>query len=237
MALGQREPAVVADRAEHGHVGVVLDDGAQLAFVARAADLVQDHAGDAHVTVEGLIAEQQRRHAARHAARVDHEHDRQAEALGERRVAVAAVEREAVVQALVALDERGVGVGRVACEQRVDLVAAHQVQVEVEAGPRARARQPHRVDVVGALLERLHREAARGERGGEAEAHRRLARRLVRRRDHPARRRDGVHSCTALPGAKSSWGRKSSTRTPIVVSTNAAPTPPRPSSHSGQRGT
>ena len=100
-------------RAEHRHVGVVLDHRAQLGLVARAAEAVQDHAADANAAVEGLVAEDQRRDAARHAARVDHEQNRQAEPRRERRVAVAAVERQAVVQALVAFDERKFGVGGV----------------------------------------------------------------------------------------------------------------------------
>ena len=66
-------------------------------------------------------------------------------------------------------------VGKAAHERRV----VHQVGVEVEAGPAGGAAEPHRVDVVRPLLERLHHRAARGQRRAQAERDRGLARRLV----------------------------------------------------------
>ena len=109
MALDDREARVALDGAEHGDIGVVLDHEAQLRLVPAAAKVVEDHAGDADVAVERLVAEDQRRDAARHAAGVDDQDHRQVEHLRHRRVAVAAVEGEAVVEALVALDDRDVG--------------------------------------------------------------------------------------------------------------------------------
>ena len=106
----------------------------------------------------------------------------------------------------------------------------HQVGVEVEAGPAGGPRQPHRVDVVRALLERLHHRAARGQRRAQAERDRGLARRLVRGGDEQA-----VHLQCFAAATRSSCGRKSNTRTPTVVSRKAAPSPPTPSSELGQR--
>ena len=114
MALDQRQHRVVRHRAQHGHIGVVLDHRAQLGFVARAAELVQDHAGNPDARVEGLVPQDQRCDAACHAARVEHQHHRQVEQMGQRGVAVAAVQRQAVVQALVALDDADVRSGAMA---------------------------------------------------------------------------------------------------------------------------
>ena len=187
VALRHREVHIVLQGPQHRHVGVVLDHGAQLGFVARAAELVQDHAGDAHVALERLVAQDQRRDAARHAARIDHQQHRQTQLAGKRRIAVAAVERQAVVQALVALDQAHIGGVRLARERGDDLGVVHQVRVEVETRPAAGAREPHRVDVVGAFLEGLHAAAARGERFRQADRQRGLARRLVGRGDEQAR--------------------------------------------------
>ena len=93
MALNDGEAFIVLDRADHRHVGVMLDDLAQLGFVARAAKIVENDAGDVDVAIERLVTEDQRRDAARHAARVDHQHHRQIEQHGQRGIAVAAVER------------------------------------------------------------------------------------------------------------------------------------------------
>ena len=147
---------VVLHRAEHRHVRVVLDHRAQLGLVARAAELVEDHAGDADVRVEGLVAEDQRRDAARHAARVDHQHHRRAEHRRERGVAVAAVEVEPVVEALVALDQAERGALHALRELGAQLVRAAQVGIEVVARPPGGEPEPQRIDVVGALLEGLH---------------------------------------------------------------------------------
>ncbi len=180
VPLGQREARILGHGAQHRHVGVVLDDGAQLALVARPADVVEDHAADADARVEGLVAEDQRRDAARHAACVEHQQHRQAELGGERGVAVAAVQRQAVVQALVAFHQADVGTAHALPEDLRDLVPAHQLRIEVDAGPAGGQREPHRVDVVGALLEGLHRVAARRERRRERQRDRGLARTLVR---------------------------------------------------------
>jgi hypothetical protein len=105
VALDQGQVGILLHRADHRHVGVVLDHGAQLGLVAAAAEAVEDHAGDADIAVEGLVAEDQRRDAARHAARVEHQHHRQVEQARQRGVAVGAFEVESVVEALVALDQ------------------------------------------------------------------------------------------------------------------------------------
>ena len=197
VALDDAELRIVEHGAEHRHVGVVLDDGAQLGFVARAAEAVEDDAGDADVAIEGLVAEDQRGDAARHAARIQHQHDGQVEQPGQRRIAVAAGEVEPVVEALVALDEGNVRVRAVTGEGVDQLVMRLHVEVQVAAGAAAGQAQPDRVDVVGALLEGLHGEAASAQGGGQAEAEGRLAGGLVRGGDEEA-----VHplECNAAGG-------------------------------------
>ncbi len=118
MTLDDRETRIVMDGAQHRNVGVMLDHEPQLRLVPAAAQIVEDHAGDTYLAIERLVAEDQRCDAAGHPARVDDEHDRQAEHPCHCRVAVAAVEREAVVESLVALDQRDVGAGAVAAERR-----------------------------------------------------------------------------------------------------------------------
>ncbi len=179
MALDDAHARVVGHRADHGHVGVVLDHGAQLGLVAAAAQAVEDDAGDADVPVEGLVAEDQRRDAARHAARVEHQHHRQRQQVGQGGIAVGAVEVEAVVEALVALDQADVGVRAVARELGPDLVIRRQEEIEVAAGAAGGQAEPERIDVVRSLLERLHRESARPQRRGEADTDSGLAGRLV----------------------------------------------------------
>ena len=110
MAFDQGQTRVVLHGAEYRHIGVVLDDGAQFGFVATAAEAIEDDAGDADVAVEGLVAENQRRDAAGHAAGVEYQDDRQVEQVGQRGVAVGAVERQAVVESLVAFDQTDFGI-------------------------------------------------------------------------------------------------------------------------------
>ena len=237
VALDDRQPRIFADRAQHRHVGVALERLAQPALVARAADAIEDHAGDAQSRLERLVAEHQRRDAARGAARVEHQHRGQAEPAGERRVAVAAVGRHAVVKPEIAFDQAGIGAVRVAQESRLDLTGPGQVRIEVAAGAAGGQREPHRVDVVGALLERLHRQAATAQCGAQTDRNRRLARRTMRCGDEPATHRDAQPVALAEAGSASgSRGRKSSTCTPTTVSRNAAATPPMPSSNSGSDG-
>ena len=237
MAFDDRQMRVVMNGAQHRHVGVVLDDHPQLCLVPAAAEIVEDHAGDPDVAVERLVAENQRRDAARHAARVDHEHHRQREHSRQRRVAVAAVEREAVVEALVALDERDVGVARVRRERRQDFIRIGEIRVEIAAGPPGRRGQPHRIDEIRPLLERLDNLPARGQRGAQADAHRRLARRLVGGRYEQAGQRVRHQSAPAPSGADaSSCGTNGSARTPASVIRKARPNPPTPSAISGRLG-
>ena len=68
-------------------------------------------------------------------------------------VAVAAVQREAVVQSLVALDQ--IHFRAVAREGGDDVVAFHQVQIEVAAGASGGLAEPHRIDVIGTFFEWL----------------------------------------------------------------------------------
>ena len=130
--------------------------------------------------------------------------------------------------------------GRVAAESRDDLVVRREPRIEVAAAPARGRGEPHRIDEVRALLERLDGPAARGQRRREADADRGLARRLVRRRDEEAERRfGGDHRATgAAAGAagRSSCGRKRSTRTPTTVIRNATASPPAPRTTSGRLG-
>jgi hypothetical protein len=84
--------------------------------------------------IEGLVAEDQRRDAAGHAARVDDQDHRRVQQAGEGGVAVAAVQVEAVVQALVALDQAHAGAACATREAAQYLVVALQVEIQVVTG-------------------------------------------------------------------------------------------------------
>ncbi len=232
MTFHDAQALVVLHRAEHRNAGVVGDHGAQLGFVARTPELIQDHAGDADVPVERLVAEDERRDTARHPARVDHQHHRCADQRGERGVAVAAVKVESVVQALVALDDAERGTLHAPRDLGADLLRAAQVGVEVVAGPPGGEPQPQGINVVGPLLERLHRFAPRSQGGAQPDAHRGLARGLVGRGDEKT-----VHAVAELTSLSARLcGRKGNTLTATAVSASASAMPPTPSMTSGRLG-
>ena len=168
MAFDDAETLVVMDRADHRHVGVVFDDGAQLGFVPAATKIVEYDPGDVDIAVERLITEDQRCDTSRHAACVDHQHHRQVEQFGQSGIAVAAVQRQTVVQTLVALDQ--IHFLAVLRKSGDDVVVFHQVQIEIATGMSCGLAEPHRVDIIGAFFERLHDMAARSKRRAQAYA-------------------------------------------------------------------
>ena len=191
--------------------------------------------------IEGREPVQQRRRAARHAAGVEHEDDGHLQPARQRGVAVGPLEVHAVVQAEVALDHGHVAAGGVPGPVRGDLGVALQVRVEVAAGATGREAEPLGIDVVGALLEGLDRQPARGQPGDEAGGDRRLAGRPPGGGDQEcahgqrARRRQGDGA--AAGDAASSGGRIGSARTPASAMRKDAARPPRPSRSSGRLGT
>ena len=81
----------------------------------------------------------------------------------------------AVMQALVALDQREIRARRSRGDAFSNFGMRLRVEVEIEAGPAACPREPHRVDIIRPLLEGLDRKPARRERRREANRDRRLA--------------------------------------------------------------
>ena len=179
MTFGDAQLGIAPDGPEDRDVGEALDGGPQLGFVAVIGDVVEDDATDRQIGVEGLVADQQRRDAARHPGAVDDQNDRRSEELGHGGVAVAALDVGSVEQAVVALDDRDVAVGAAAREQGADLVIGLGVEIEVEAGPAGGRGKPHGVDVVRPLLEGLRRQTTAAQGGAEAERYGRLARGFV----------------------------------------------------------
>ena len=206
VAFDDRHALVLVHGAQHRHVGVMLDHGAQLGFVARAAQPVQYHARDANFAVEGLVAQDQRRDAAGHAARIDHQHHRRAQQRGDARHCCCCPRGRGRRTVPCCLPRRR---SIAPCMRRANscaVPARRSGKIEVVARPPGRQAEPQRVDVVGPLLERLHRLAARAQGGAQADAYRRLARRLMRGRDREdGSRRAGV-GCrrrSGCPGAGS----------------------------------
>ena len=129
---------------------------------------------------EALKAADHRCDAAGHAACIDHQNHRRAEALRQGRVAVTAIEADAVEKSLGPFDDADVGPGRVAYEGRRDLVAVHGVKVQVVAVAPGSRTEPQGIDEVGAFLEGLHREAAGTQRRAQPDADNGLAGGFVR---------------------------------------------------------
>ena len=179
MALHDRQFRVTFNRAQDRHIGVVLDDGAQLGLMTRSTQLIQDDPGDAQLGIKGLIAEDQRCDAARHPLRVEHEDDREIEQMRQGSIAVAAIDGQAVIQTLVAFDQRYVRYPGGKVEATENLLLGHEVQVEIEASPTAGLTEPHRVDVIRSLLERLNNSALGAQGGAQTRRDDGLARRFV----------------------------------------------------------
>ncbi len=196
---------------EHRHVGVMLYDGTQLGFMAAAAELVEDHAADADLGVETLIAQYQRCDAARHAACVQHQYHGRIEQLGQRRIAVAAVQIQTVVESLVALDDVDVRAPCVVADGVNDFVVLHGVEIEVVAGASGGPAEPHGIDVVRPLLERLHHQAARAQGSTQSQRDSGLAGRLVGSGDEDLRHGYSQPVLTAKD-AKEREGYKSDNR-------------------------
>ena len=173
VALHNGEPFIVMNRPHHRHIGIVLNHRAQLGLMATAAQVVQEHAGDVDVAIECLITQDQRCNPARHAARIDHQKYRKIEHLRERRIAVAAIQRQTIVQPLVALHQ--IHLCKMAGKSGNDIFIGHQIQVEVAARPACRLRQPHGIDVIRAFFVGLHGMATRLQCGAQTYADHRLA--------------------------------------------------------------
>ena len=183
MALVDHQIVAALDGANHLHVRVVFDHRPQFGFVAAAAHLVEDHADDANGWIEGLVTEDQGCDAAGHALTVQHQYDWRVQLRGERGIAVAAIERKAVVQALVALDQTDVGTLHLGREKVTDLGPVHGVVVEIVTRASGGLAKPQGIDIVRPLLERLHDIAGRTQCGAQSNTERGFARRLVRGRD------------------------------------------------------
>ena len=119
--------------------------------MARAADTVGQHAGQAQA---GTVGGQPVRHGAeglRHGRRIDHHQQRQIESQGQ-----IGARRRAVVQAHHAFDQYHVGLlGRAVEQLRTVRLATHP-QVELLYRRAAGALEDHRIEKVGAGLEHAH---------------------------------------------------------------------------------
>ena len=116
---------------------------------------VENHARDAAVRAEGLIAAHHGGGGEGHALGIDHQHRRGRERLGHRegRRAVG-IHGQAVVIAHRALDD--VQIGRAPDEPAAQAVFVQKIGVEVAAGRADDLRMEHGVDVVRAALEGSH---------------------------------------------------------------------------------
>ena len=142
-----------------------------------AADAVQHHPADPHVTLVGGEAAHHGRRRLRLPGDVDDQQHRQAEPRGEvgRRAGPERRRGDAVEQAHGALDDEEVGMRGVLGHQRIDQRRRHGPAVEIEARPPGGRGMKARVDIVGPDLGRLHHDAAPAERRQQRQRQRGLA--------------------------------------------------------------
>jgi len=135
VTFGGEEPVVAAERAEHGQARLVERLPEEL-FVGIGADLVEDHAGEVQIGIEGPEPVDDRGGRAGHRRRVDDEQNGRPEELGDmgRRRQLAAT-GGTVEQAHDTLDHRDVRAGGPVAEERGDQVRAAQEGVEISPGP------------------------------------------------------------------------------------------------------
>ena len=157
-----------------------------------ATKLVQNDTGNTDTRIECLVAQDKRCNAARHAARVQHQHHGQIQQLRKRSVAVAAVQRQPIVQTFVAFHDADVCPSGMANKAACNLLGRHQEGVKIETLASTGLAQPHGINVIGPFLERLHDQTLRRQCGAESDRDRGLAGRFVCRRNQKARHAKAV---------------------------------------------
>ncbi len=138
------------------HVRVMLDHGTQLGLMATTAQLIEDDTGDFYRGIESLVTKDQWCNAPSHATGIEDQDHRCAGECCQRRIAVTAVQVEAVIQTLVALDQADVGIQRVLAHGGQDLLVGHAVEIQIVTGAAGRLAEPHGINVIRAFLERLY---------------------------------------------------------------------------------
>ena len=157
VTLGDLDLAFAIDQAQDGEIRVVLNDPAQVAFVAVAANPVKDDPGDIQGRIEGLVAEQQGRHAPGHTLGIHDQDDRCLELLGQFRVAVAALEIHGIEEARRCPRSTPTSAPPISAREGLaDLVPGHGVEIQIQASIARRLAEPEGVDIVRPLLERLN---------------------------------------------------------------------------------
>jgi len=165
MTLGQPELVPSLEIAEARKTGMLPDRrGADLG-VARTADAIEDHAGDAHPRVEAPKALYQGRRTAANAARVDHQQDGRVEQPCHISRAAGIIQRaDAVEEPHHPLDHGQLGAGAGRPKQRAHLLRPEQPGIQVPADPSGGQRVIAGIDIVRATLEGLDAEAPRAAR-------------------------------------------------------------------------
>ena len=170
VALGEDERALVGQGAQHAALAGLGDGVAKPLPVDRATRAIEDDAGQLHVGIEALEAQQHRGGAPGHGARVQHQHDGRAQPLGDlgggTRLARAL---EPVEAAHDPLDHREVGIGRVPSHRRHGVVVPAHPAIEVVRGAPGGEGVEARVDEVGTHLEPLHGQSPTAQRLQDSE--------------------------------------------------------------------
>jgi hypothetical protein len=196
VPLGQGEIGPARQRAQHRQA----DPGhpvAQQAFVARAGHLVENHPGHAHLRIEPGKAQRGGRRRLRLARGIEHQHHRPAQP--PRHVGTGANAQRAGAGHAVEQAHRGFGQGQIGPRRlrrkAVDQCAPHRPAIEIERGAARGGAMEGRVDIVRAVLERLHRQPVLRQGAQQAECQRGLARARTGRGNHQAGHCHAVAPC------------------------------------------
>ncbi len=125
--------------------------------MARTACFIQNDASDIHAFIKHLIPHQQWRDPACSSRRIHNQNYRGLNQFGHRGIGIRAVQVDAIVQTFVTFDDRNVRTNSATGKKVADFSLVHSVEIEVIAGPAAGQSQPHRINVIGAFFEGLHR--------------------------------------------------------------------------------
>ena len=182
VALRHLERIVAAQRAEHADARI-LHGAADHLLMRRRAEPVEDDAGQVDLRVVVAEPAGNRRGRSAHRLDIEDEHDRRLEQLGDGRRGAHAL-TPAVVEAHDALDDGDIRpLHRPRKELRQHLLW-HEPAVEIMCRAAAGHRVVAGIDVVGADLEGLDRDALLAQGRQQPRRNRRLARTGLRRRNH-----------------------------------------------------
>ena len=136
---------------------------------------VSDDAGDSYRLVEYLVADQQGCDAAHRATRIDHHDHWTVQGFCQCGIAIAAIEIESVMQALVTFNQANLCVLAAVTIIVDGFLFAGDIKIEVITGLASRHSKPDRIDIVRTFFKWLNHETSFNESRAQADTERGFA--------------------------------------------------------------